>query len=643
MTLLTPWSAFWLLIATVPVLLVLYILRLRRARQVVPSTIMWIESTEDLQANTPFQRLRRNILLLLQLIALLLLALAVAQGRIESPEGRGGSTALLIDRSASMQATDGSGGPSRFEHAVSAAHEAVDRLHPDGWFGSGGGRTMIIGLSGGSEVVQPFTTSASRLHAAIDQLTVLDTSASLRGGLDLARASSIEPDPEKTTPAGDAVRVELFTDGGLIDLADTTDRSEDVRVHLVGQEVDNVSVLAVSAQRLPTDPDMVQVFASIGNWGSSETTVTIQLSVNGTAVAIEDLTIGAATDTSGVPSRRDVVFTPRLQPGDTLFEVRLLHSDAFELDDAGWSLSQAATPLAVLVVSDRPLMSRAIGVLPGTKVHEAASLPTDATQIEQFDLIVMDQVDVAALPSAPTLSIDTRLPSSHLTWLGRGRDTTLLTTDLRHEAMDSMPADMWVAQPQSVQAAGTVRVLAEGLYGPLVMAWDEADARRLHYAFDPAQSTWPWDPSFITTLMNSVDWLTRRDAGGIAAGVATGEMASVVLPASAQDVTVYQPDGTPLAVSQVRGGTLTFGPVNRHGPWLARWGGPQGDHAMVVVSADVEAEGDLRVPEKLRIGSSGTALAAAPQRGSTPMWPWAVGGALVILLIEWAIYCRRIS
>jgi hypothetical protein len=93
----------------------------------------------------------------------------------------------------------------------------------------------------------------------------------------------------------------------------------------------------------------------------------------------------------------------------------------------------------------------------------------------------------------------------------------------------------------------------------------------------------------------------------------------------------------------VRGGTLTFGPVNRHGPWLARWGGPQGDHAMVVVSTDVETEGDLRVPEKLRIGSSGRALAAAPQRGSTPMWPWAVGGALVILLIEWAIYCRRIS
>jgi hypothetical protein len=118
MTWLTPWSAFWLLLALVPILLALYILRLRRARQLVPCTSLWTEAAEDVQANTPFQRLRRNLLLLLQLIALLLIALSIAQPRIEAAAGRGERTVLLIDCSASMQALMGGAG------------ERVSRLQP---------------------------------------------------------------------------------------------------------------------------------------------------------------------------------------------------------------------------------------------------------------------------------------------------------------------------------------------------------------------------------------------------------------------------------------------------------------------------------------------------------------------------------
>ncbi|MDP7575037.1 MAG: VWA domain-containing protein, partial [Phycisphaerales bacterium] len=159
MSWLSPWTAFWLLVILVPLLLLLYILRLRRARQVVPSTLFWNEAAEDIQANTPFQRLRRNLLLLLQLIALLMLACAVAQPRFESAAGRGGRTVLLIDRSASMQANDGDGGRTRFEAAIDAARGAIDRLHPGGWFGDAGGQTMIVSLGETADVAQPFTGS----------------------------------------------------------------------------------------------------------------------------------------------------------------------------------------------------------------------------------------------------------------------------------------------------------------------------------------------------------------------------------------------------------------------------------------------------------------------------------------------------
>mgnify|MGYP002397188563 CR=1 FL=1 len=63
----------------VPLLVLLYFLKLRRQTVEVSTTLLWAKAIQDLQANAPFQRLRNNILLILQLLALALILLAAAQ------------------------------------------------------------------------------------------------------------------------------------------------------------------------------------------------------------------------------------------------------------------------------------------------------------------------------------------------------------------------------------------------------------------------------------------------------------------------------------------------------------------------------------------------------------------------------------
>ncbi|MHC4496131.1 MAG: BatA domain-containing protein, partial [Planctomycetota bacterium] len=75
---LTPLTALYAAAVSVPLLLLLYFLKLKRREQIVSSTLLWKRAVQDLQVNAPFQRLRHNILLLLQLLMLLAILFALA-------------------------------------------------------------------------------------------------------------------------------------------------------------------------------------------------------------------------------------------------------------------------------------------------------------------------------------------------------------------------------------------------------------------------------------------------------------------------------------------------------------------------------------------------------------------------------------
>src|SRR5213595_3333984 len=113
----------------IPALLVLYFLKLRRREMPVSSTILWKKAIQDLQVNAPFQRLRRNLLLFLQLLLLLLLCLAFARPITHYTPGAGKVTVILIDRSASMSTIDQEvKGKTRLDEAKRRAKDLVDTL-----------------------------------------------------------------------------------------------------------------------------------------------------------------------------------------------------------------------------------------------------------------------------------------------------------------------------------------------------------------------------------------------------------------------------------------------------------------------------------------------------------------------------------
>jgi hypothetical protein len=171
----TPW-AFALAGLMIPVI-ALYFLKLKRKRVPIPSTWLWMRSINDLRVNAPFQRLRRNLLLLLQLllIAAATLALTRPLGRSEPEVGK--VWILLIDRSASMGLTDVA--PSRLDAAKDQARAAIRNMAELD-------SVMIVTFARHPQVLLPATRDRVAAESALDGMTPSETSTRITEAFQVA-------------------------------------------------------------------------------------------------------------------------------------------------------------------------------------------------------------------------------------------------------------------------------------------------------------------------------------------------------------------------------------------------------------------------------------------------------------------------
>src|SRR3954452_22350942 len=161
----------WAVLLGIPVgIIALYFLKLRRRPVQVPSTLLWRRSLEDLHVNSLFQRLRKNLLLVLQLLAALLAMLALTCPRIKGTGVQGQRFVLAIDDSASMSATDIK--PTRLARAKEDAKKVVASMESDDL-------AMVITFSDRAKVVSNYTSDRRLLAQRIDAIQPSETTTSL--------------------------------------------------------------------------------------------------------------------------------------------------------------------------------------------------------------------------------------------------------------------------------------------------------------------------------------------------------------------------------------------------------------------------------------------------------------------------------
>jgi hypothetical protein len=684
MSWLTPGLAAIAAAIAVPTLLILYFLKLRRRDVEVSSTLLWKRTVQDMQANAPFQKLRRNLLLFLQLLILAAGLFAIAQPELSAETVTGNRHVIMIDRSASMQAFDGnwSGDTvTRLEQAKREALAFVDALAEPTWLDgvmggteAGADKATVITFDSQGGIRQPMTADKGLLRSAIESIDSSDAPTAAAEAYRLAIAQA----PPRSVPDRDGTlitlppavgTVHLWTDGKIADARDVIPGPEDVvRFNRMGGEnAINVGITGLRAERSYENPRELSIFVGLSNTETKPRTIDVQFIVNGSLASVRTAEIaaaeGAVSEGRSLPGTGGIVFKLDRAAG-AVVEVRTKVSDGGEdlldRDNTGWIVVPPSKRLRVAIVSPGDFFTTL--ALEGLPFGELVELTPDEFEAmgsgaSQFDAVLLDGwLPDGPLPAGNYLVLGGVPNGLGLTATGEQPMSEIVDWNEEHPVMADLELGGRVTIPKAlsveVEQGAAVEILAETNNGPVIFDVSTGSTRAIVVAFDPDNSTWPFDVSYVVFHAASINSLGGVTGSASSGNVRPGGTLSERLPIGARNVKLAIPNAPDVTLAPAPDGRVAYGPIPQAGVYALTWNGAAGitdeledgtATRRVAVNLLDPDETDIRSSAVLSFASgdvaaSATGSAESPRR----LWPWLLLGALAISMFEWWIYNRRV-
>ncbi len=583
----------------------------------VSSTILWQKLLRDREANAPWQKLRRNLLLFLQLLILAALVLALARPFLPVPTIVSGSVVVLLDASASMQATDVE--PTRFDAAKAEAARLIGDL-------SGSSQMTLIKVGQTPTVLAAATADRAILRRALNEANADPAPADWQAAFALAAGAA------QGFRDG---RIILISDGGLPD--NLPPLPAETHYIPIGASGENLALSALATRSTETG---IQLFASVANEGLADQQALLTLTLDGALFDSRRVT---------VPANASANVTWELPEGTAVIQAALSEheNDNLPLDDTAWAVHEGGVSNRALLVTDGNLfLEQVYSVLPGVEAFKAA--PGSDLTDGNFDLTIFDGV---ALPD-PVPETDLLIINPQPNTLAASSDSALLSvTGVFSNTVATRLTDSpllqfvdWrnvhIRQAQAVTAPWAQR-LVEADGGPLILTGERNGHRIAIITFDLRDSDLPLQIAFPILMANITGWLNPGRAFDAPTGLQPGIPVTMAPGAATTAVSIQKPDGTTWT-ADVGEGALIFTETNQLGLYqvnLRDDGGerPAGSFAVNLFSPD---ESRIQPTAVTRIGQTTVEASSEGDIGQREFWPWLLGAAFIILLVEWWVHHR---
>ena len=358
---------FWplLLLITIPLLVLLYILKRKYKEEVISSTLLWSEVYKNTRANTPWEKLRKNIMLLLQIIILLLLILSLMRPFLNFGGKTYKNIILVIDNTASMSAEYGDS--SRLDEAKRLAKEVLASTKDDT-------NTYIISFDGNSNLLQNGDFDKDVSNEVISSISQSYNTGEISDILSFVKAigEGIEEEYE----------VIAITDKDF-SLGDVNGKVVSLSNSGVNASIDNVSHKFLE--------DKVRVIATITNRGSGEYSGDFSLYDGEELISVEALVLKEGenkTLTFDLPSIKSEALRGELSRKDMILGDNIYNH----------IIGEKKVNKVLIVTEQNLFLEKAFGSIPNTEVYKTNSI-SNLTSDDSYDLYVFDGVTPDIIPS----------------------------------------------------------------------------------------------------------------------------------------------------------------------------------------------------------------------------------------------------
>ena len=612
----------WLCAGVLPIVL-LYVLKARRRRVRVPSTWLWLGVQRDLQSRTPFQKLRRDLSLFLEILALLALAVAAASPSCRGRSIVGSHIAIVVDVSASMATVDEHTGRSRMDDARDATLRIIQGLA----FGSD---AMLVVAGHDARVIVALGRDRGALRRAALGLRAQDVEGNVGNGVALAidRLRALSGDRRVLIVSdGQAGRADALSQGPI-----------PMQLVRVGHPQDNVGIVRMDVRtaRQEGQGETVQVFALLANHGARARDVYVTTRREGQTDVVASrrlrlepnvrepvvLTFPFATDDAG----RGVV-------------VDVDPHDALAIDDVAYGRIPPGIELPVTLVGrdEEPWIPRALESDPNVRLSRVSVDHLDASASE--GLLVFDGSCPSRLPARVDVLV-LAPPIGHCgdvtvaVAVDGAEITSYAHTDARFRFLTMDGVHIARATPLALgPAANELLRSSEGVLFADVSTPERAVTV---VGFDVLDTDWPLRASFVLFVRNIEELARVHRARAVTGGGRTGEPLRVPVPEALRRVDVRGPSGAATLV--VTGGTAVVGETTSAGLYHLRW--PSGE-TVAAVNMLSDLESDLRGPALQIDRGSVVGDVQALVRPHEDLLPYLAAFATVVLLLNLLWLTRR--
>ena len=612
-------ASAWLFALLVP-LIAFYFLKLKRPRVEIPSLVLWRQVLSDQRVNSPFQRFKRNLLLLLQILILALLVLAAMQPFLRREAARAERFPLLIDISASMAGADQEGGISRLDEVKKRVRERIDGLLPEQEMG-------LVAFGKSARRLTAFTNNQRELREALDALTIEDMPSDLEEALRLAQALG------RTAPFD---KVLLFSDGNF-PARTNFELPFQIDFQKTAPAGSNFGIVGYNARRTPGG--RWQVFVQLAGSDTAEsTTGTLELVQQDNVIARQEIALARG-------SSPRLVFELAGGPAAAIeARLKLNGFDALSADNAAWLTLPESRPLAVFVPESLGGYRHALEAMDQLSIFPRP----DAAPPAAFDLVITDREADLARPARvrcaiglvpPDLRALVGIEQRNAQAIDWRRDSPLLQhVSLRDVIFMDQPTRLGTTTDEAFAGLG-YEVIAQGERGPLLLERRAGETLEIDLLFHTDRSTLPYRVGFPIFVSNLVQAAWQQAGLAETRAIATG----VLPPLAAAPDHSYTLDGPGSARREARSdaaGQISGLPAPRAGEYLLT--GDDGSTQRLGASLLSPTETSLAAVDRIEFNDqlSVTAATAASKSDRSLWWALAFAG-FVLLLVEWWWFQRR--